>query len=152
MGEPPVTNPTRWTHKMIHDACARLARGEDYAQVAEANGVSRDSVAGLVYRLRFHKDPRLPAALIKPHAVNFTAKRSAAKSASIDTGHKLGTMANHPPLDDAHLVRMPRAAAAEGSRNLLRAQLRAGQHLLEITLARALAATIGMKPNEVRPA
>ncbi len=147
-----MTTPVRWTHKMIVDACARLASGEDYGQVADAHGVSRDSVSGLVYRLRFHKDPRLPAALLTPHAVNTTAKRSAAKSASLDTGHKLGTMANHPPIDDGHATRMLRAAAEEGSRNLLRAQLSAGQHLLDITLARALAATIGLNPAKVRAA
>ena len=43
-------------------------------------------------------------------------------------------------------------AAREGSQSLLRAQLRAGQHLLALPLARSLAATIGLNANQVRPA
>ncbi|MBI0530335.1 hypothetical protein [Sphingomonas sp. TX0522] len=40
----------------------------------------------------------------------------------------------------------------EATDNLLRAQLRAGQHLLDLPVARALGARLGLFPGDVRPA
>lgn len=46
-------------------------------------------------------------------------------------------------------MQVARAAAQAGSNALLRAQLAAGQHLLDHPLAIRVGATLGMKPSEV---
>lgn len=43
-------------------------------------------------------------------------------------------------------------ATREATDNLLRAQLRAGQHLLDLHVARALGARLGLFAGDVRPA
>lgn len=56
------------------------------------------------------------------------------------------------PIESTHSDAVREAAARHSSEALLRAQLRAGQHLLALPVAQALAATIGLRANEVRPA
>lgn len=56
------------------------------------------------------------------------------------------------PIESMHSDAIREAAARQSSEALLRAQLRAGQHLLALPVARALGTTIGLSANEVRPA
>lgn len=142
-----------WSPEMVADACRRLEAGQHYEDVAQAHGVSRNAVTGLVYRLRFHKDPRLPESLRVPDPARTAAqRRSPVRTVQDLAGPNLDLLAKAEPIDERNLDLLRERQMADGCRQLLRAQLRAGAHLLDITLARALAVTIGMHPAEVRPA
>lgn len=141
-----------WSPEAIADTCRRLAAGQHYDDIADAHGVSRNAVTGLIYRLRFHKDDRLPEDHRVANPARFASQRRQRRSRSMVLGPSITTVAALPPIDDRERDRLQRIAALQGSKNLLRAQLRAGQHLLDTPLACALAKTIGLNPAEVRPA
>jgi hypothetical protein len=134
---------------MIADACDRLAGGATYAAVGEALGVAKEAVAGLVYRLRFKKDPRLPSRLLTPQSGKVHGGQ---RPRPENIGPGMTTMATKPAIGDLHNDRVRRNDARYGCEKLLRAQLRAGQHLLPKSLAIAVGATLGMHAGSVRAA
>lgn len=139
-----------WTPEMIAEACQRLAAGDSYEAIATPLGISHGSVAGLVYRLRFNKDPRLPEELRVANPARTASQRRARQNRAAILGPSIMTVADKPAIDDRNLDRLRTRAAIDGSASLLRAQLRAGQHLLAIPLARAVAERMGMDPRRVR--
>lgn len=142
-----------WSPEMVADACRRLEAGQHYEDVAQAHGVSRNAVTGLVYRLRFHKDPRLPESLKVPDPARTAAqRRSPVRTVQDVAGPNLDLLAKAEPIDERDLDMLRERQMADGCRQLLRAQLRAGQHLLSLPLARALASTIGLSARAVRAA
>jgi hypothetical protein len=66
---------------------------------------------------------------------------------------RISAFAGHQPgTDDMASVRLAYASARDGSEELLKAQLRHGQHILPIARARTVGARLGMHPLAVRPA
>lgn len=141
-----------WSAEAIETALACCARGGTYDEAGAAVGLTKHAVAGLIYRMRIQGDPRLPEALrIKSPGRQPKRDRNRNRDRVLVEVSAHQRVAHLPPVDERNRDRVTKAGIREGTANLLRARLRAGQHLVAFPLARAVAERMGMAPRRVRP-
>jgi hypothetical protein len=138
-----------WTDKAVAEAITMLSAGATYGDTGAKLGFSQGAVAGLIYRMRKSRDPKLPPAL-RVKSPGKQPDRTGQRTFVETSPHQ--RVAHLPAVDERRLDLMRDRAAINGAEELLRAQLRTGQHLLATAVARALAEAIGMSPAQVRPA